>query len=503
MNYPNKNLNMENFTMLQYFQWYYPADGSLWNKMKTEAVELKAFGIDTLWLPPAHKGMEGKTSAGYDVYDHYDLGEFDQKGCVETKYGTREELLEAVKTAQQAGLQVYMDIVLNHLGGADETENVQVRKVNPENRLEFTSDTYEIEAYTKFTFPGRAGKYSAFQWDWQCFTGIDFDQAKNESAIFSIQNQFGEGWQDILDEENGNYDYLMLADIDFRNPSVTQELKEWGEWFHQTVNFDGFRLDAIKHMPASFFNDWLDHMRAVTQKELFTVGEYWSPGKLDDMLAYIEATGGRMSLFDACLQGNFSQASKQGSEYDISKIFEDTLVQSRPELAVTLVENHDTQPLQSLEQTVEYWFRPLAYAMILLRGTGYPCIFYPDLYGASYCDEGKDGEKHEITLEAVPQIQTMLGLRKNNLYGQQRNYFDHPNCIGWTLDGQDEKPGSGIAVILSNSEEGYKDMEMGEKFAGKVFVDRLGNVEAEVTINTAGWGRFYCSGGAVSAYTAN
>jgi alpha-amylase len=494
---------MENFTMLQYFQWYYPADGSLWKKMETEAAELKAFGIDTLWLPPSHKGMDGKGSSGYDSYDLYDLGEFDQKGGVRTKYGTKEEFLSGIKAAQAAGLQVYVDIVLNHLGGADETELVPVRKVDPQDRNRFISDTYDIRAYTKFTYPGRKGKYSAFQWDFQCFTGIDFDEQSGENAVFSIQNQYGEGWQDVLDTENGNYDYLMLSDIDFRNPHVIRELKAWGEWFHRTAGFDGFRLDAIKHMPATFYNEWLDHMRGITGKELFTVGEYWSPGNLDAMLSYIEATGGRMSLFDASLQGNFSAASKQGNNYDMTTIFQDTLVSVRPELAVTLVENHDTQPLQSLEQTVDEWFRPLAYAMILLRATGYPCIFYPDLYGSEYTDMGEDGNEYDISLEPVKEIQTMLGLRKNHVYGQQRDYFDHPNCVGWTIDGDGDRPNSGIAVLLSNGDEGFKSMEMGKQFAGKVFRDRLKTVEGEVVINGEGWGEFRTMAGSVSAWTAD
>jgi len=494
---------MENFTMLQYFQWYYPADGSLWKKMEAEAAQIKAFGIDTLWLPPAHKGMEGKESAGYDSYDLYDLGEFDQKGSIRTKYGTREEFLSGVKVAQAAGLQVYVDIVLNHLGGADDTEVVPVRKVDPGDRNNFISDTYDIEAYTSFTYPGRKGKYSVFEWDFQCFTGIDFDERMGESAIFSIQNQYGNGWQGVLDTENGNYDYLMLSDINFHNPKVRDELKRWGEWFHETVQFDGFRLDAIKHMPPSFFNEWLDHMRGITGKELFTVGEYWSPGNLQAMLAYIEATENRMSLFDASLQGNFSAASKQGNAYDMSTIFNDTLVSVRPELAVTLVENHDTQPLQSLEQTVDEWFRPIAYAMILLRATGYPCIFYPDLYGAKYTDKGDDGNEHDIILEPVKEIETMLALRKNQVYGVQRDYFDHPNCVGWTVDGESEHPNSGIAVLISNGEEGFKSMEMGKQFAGKVFRDRLKTIDEEVHINEDGWGEFRVASGSVSAWTAD
>lgn len=46
---------------------------------------------------------------------------------------------------------------------------------------------------------------------------------------------------------------------------------------------------------------------------------------------------------------------------------------------MTLVANHDTQPLQALEAPVEAWFKPLAYALILLRENGVPSVFYPDL----------------------------------------------------------------------------------------------------------------------------
>ena len=48
-------------------------------------------GITDVWLPPAYKAASGKQDAGYGVYDLYDLGEFDQKGSIETKYGTKDE----------------------------------------------------------------------------------------------------------------------------------------------------------------------------------------------------------------------------------------------------------------------------------------------------------------------------------------------------------------------------------------------------------------------------
>ena len=46
------------------------------------------------------------------------------------------------------------------------------------------------------------------------------------------------------------------------------------------------------------------------------------------------------------------------------------------------MDNHDTQPCQSLESWVEPWFKPLAYALILLRRDGYPCVFQGDYHPA-------------------------------------------------------------------------------------------------------------------------
>jgi alpha-amylase len=301
-----------------------------------------------------------------------------------------------------------------------------------------------------------------------------------------------------MSDELGNYDYLMLSDIDFRNPLVREELKRWGKWFYETAGFDGFRLDAIKHMNPEFFNEWLDYMRTEFNPEFYTVGEYWAPGDLGGMLKYIEVTQERMSLFDAPLQANLHRASIEGKDYDLRTIFNDTLVQARPELAVTLVENHDTQPLQSLEQTVESWFRPLAYALILLRADGYPCVFYADLYGSAYEDSDKDGQRQQVTMEKMTELEALLFLRKHSA---QIDYFDDSQCIGWTRQGDEAHPGSGCAVLMSNGLGTTKAMEMGKSFAGMIFTDYLGRIDGQVIINEDGWGDFQVYAGSVSVWT--
>ena len=58
----------------------------------------------------AFKGASGNKSVGYDVYDTYNLGEFDQKGSVATKYGTRDEYLNAVHVLQENKIEVITDI---------------------------------------------------------------------------------------------------------------------------------------------------------------------------------------------------------------------------------------------------------------------------------------------------------------------------------------------------------------------------------------------------------
>ena len=392
---------MQNGTIFQYFHWYSPADGSLWKTVRADAPHLAEMGYTAIWLPPACKATSGTFSVGYDIYDLYDLGEFDQKNSVRTKYGTKQEYLDAIEAIHVAGMQVYVDVVINHKAGGDETELIKVRKVDPEDRTKFISEPFDIEAYTKFTFPGRKGKYSDFIWDFRCFSGVDFDKRTEETAIYKILNDNGETWEEVIDDEKGNFDYLLYDDIDFRNRAVVEELKKWGEWYWRMTGFDGIRLDAARHISPGFQNEWLDHMQKVTGKNFFAVGEYWTSDNLSWLLKYTEVTGGRISLFDALLRHNFEAAGKQGREYDFSKIFDGTLVAARPGLAVTVVDNHDTQPLQKLEPPVDLWFKPLAYALVLLREAGYPCVFYPDLYGARYKDKGHDGNDYEIEIPRV------------------------------------------------------------------------------------------------------
>lgn len=491
---------MQNQTMMQYFHWYLPDDGLLWKQVKKEAKKLSQMGITSLWLPPATKASAGGMSVGYDVYDLFDLGEFDQKNSIRTKYGTKEEYLQAIKAAHDNNIAVYADTVLNHKAGADELERFNVRKVDSDDRTKVISEVFEIDAWTKFTFPGRKGKYSDFVWDFMCFSGVDWAHDIGENGIFSIQNGQETDWEEVVGDEKGNYDYLMYADIEYRNKAVRDEIKYWGDWYIKETGVDGFRLDAVKHITPAFFNEWIDYLQKDRETPLFFVGEYWNIHSAVDIKKYIDATGGRMQLFDAPMVHNFNEASNVGNQFDMRNILNNTLVQEFPTLAITLVGNHDAQPLQALESPVADWFKPLAYAVILLREGGIPCIFYPHLYGAKYTDKGSDGGEYEITIPPMKELSTLTALRSTHAYGSQHDYFDHGNCIGWTRKGDEKHKNAGLAVIMSNGASGFKNMEIGKQHAGKTFVDALGNEKQKIIINDDGTAEFHCGAGSVSIW---
>lgn len=468
-----------NGVMLQGFEWYLRPGCRLWRKIRENAGKYAGMGFTSIWLPPAAKGAFGNKGTGYACYDLYDLGEFDQKGSVETKYGTKKEYLEAIEECHRCGLSVYADVVLDHKIGADEEEVVDAVEYSSSNRTLPVSGKEEIRAWTKFTFPGRKGKYSDFIWDWTCFDGIDWDEGRKKNAIYLFE---GKEWNEEVDPDNGNFDYLMGADVDFDNEAVCEELTRWGKWYLDFTRVDGFRLDAVKHIKAEFYRDWLSSLREYAGKELFTVGEYWS-GDVAKLEGYLGLVNGSMSLFDVPLHFSFYNISHDGIGSDLRTVWDGSLTKENASHAVTFVDNHDTEPGQGLESFVEPWFKPLAYALILLREEGYPCVFWGDLYGIP--------QKGAAPVKELP---ALLRLRRDYAAGEQEDYFGDSHCIGWV------RKGSGMAVVLSTHEDHVLRMNVGKEYGGCTYHDALGNCPQAVQTDEEGWGDFPVKDGTASVW---
>lgn len=484
--YPAMQCIKQNETMMQYFEWYYPNDGSLWKSVRENVKELSELGITALWLPPACKAANGVNDVGYGIYDLYDLGEFDQKGTIRTKYGTKEEYLEAIEEAHKNNVNIYGDVVFNHKGGADESEIVSARPVAENNRNEFIGETRDIRAHTVFYFPGRGDTYSDYKWTAKDFDGVDFDDIKKEHGIFKFE---GKEWEKDVDNENGNYDFLMFADLDLDSSEVVEELKRWGRWYLDQTNIDGFRLDAIKHIKFDFFNEWLKHVRENSEKELFAVGEYWTHD-VNKLKYYMDKSQNCMNLFDVPLHFNFQRASSSFGNFDMRSIIDNTMLALNPDKAVTFVDNHDTQLGQSLESWVQPWFKLLAYTFILTRKEGHPCIFFGDYYGIP--------EKQFWGLK--DKLDIILKIRKKYAYGVQHEYMDDSSIIGWTREGDEEHENSGLASIITIKLGGTKRMYVGHQHRGEVWYDATKQFQDKIIIDDEGFGAFKVSDGSYAIW---
>jgi alpha-amylase len=94
-------------------------------------------------------------------------------------------------------------------------------------------------------------------------------------------------------------------------------------------------------------------------------------------------------------------------------------------------------------------------------------------------------------------IDRFLDARKYNAHGDQYDYFDHPDCIGWTRTGNEENPNT-MAVILSNGEDGSKYMETTSPET--IYIDITEQIEDTVKTNKDGWGEFRCNASSVSVW---
>lgn len=480
--------NIENNVILQAFEWYLPDDGNYYKELKKNAADLKKAGFNAVWLPPMFKAT-GTNDVGYGVYDIYDLGEFEQKNSIRTKYGLVEELKEAIDELHKNNILVYADVVLNHKAGADFSEVFQAIQVDENDRNIEISEAHDIEGWTGFSFPGRAGKYSEFQWNFSHFSGVDFDQKTGTNGIFKVLGN-NKSWNQGVSNEKGNFDYLMFADLDLENEDVKNELFNWSEWFVKYINIDGIRFDALKHMPDFFIKELVQHIEETADRELYFFGEYWVNDR-EQNENYLAQTDYKIDLFDVVLHYNMYAASVDGNGYDLRKIFDNSLVKENPSMAVTFVDNHDSQPKQSLESFVQPWFKKTAYGLILLRKDGYPCVFYGD-----YC---------EIKDPYIPGnkdlIDNLLWIRKNYAYGEQTDYFNDAHLIGWVRHGNEEHKAK-LAVVVSSGDMAQLTMNVGKDQAGKTYIDLTSGNENEVVIDEEGNGLFQVGPGTLAAWAA-
>jgi alpha-amylase len=202
-----------------------------------------------------------------------------------------------------------------------------------------------------------------------------------------------------------------------------------------------------------------------------------------------------MMLFDVPLHHTFHLAGRVGNTFDLRTVFDGSLVATRPDLAVTFVDNHDSQPMQALESTVADWFKPLAYALVLLRRAGLPCVFAADYDGAQYTEQRWGGEPQDVVMSSFRTfLDTCLALRRELGDAVQEDHFDHANVVGWVR----RTHALVVVVLMSNGGEGRAPIGTGAP--GLRLVDATGACPDPIVTDADGLAEFRCPGPGVSLW---
>ncbi len=445
------NATTANGVLMQGFYWDVPQTTSgqtWWQVLGGKASELKSAGITALWLPPAYKGS-GVNDVGYGVYDRYDLGEFNQKGTVATHYGTLTQLQSCIAALHGQGVQVYEDMVMNHLTSADAQE-------------QFTVGGTSYNVYTSFTYPGRANKYSTYQWHYYNFNGTQ--QAPNN------------GWYqwnawDFQPYANGDaYDNLLGSEIRYADQNQVNETISWGNWMTTTLGLDGYRLDATKHLLTSFVNSWLDNVKGSSGR--FAVSEAWFRN-LTDLNNYASATGGRTSLFDVPLHYTFADMSNGNGTWDMRGLQFAGFTEANGALSVSFVDNHDTDQTGGALYSPVANLKLLAYSYILTREKGYPCVFYKDYYNYGL----------------GAQLKTLIGIRQAHGFGSGYEYTSADDADVYAYSRAGDASHTGLLELL-NDGSNAASKALTTPFKNATLTDLTGNTTGTVTTDANGLGTF-------------
>ena len=337
--------------LMQAFYWDSPReDGqeyAWWNFVAAKLDGLQKAGITALWLPPASKAANiGGMSMGYDVYDYYDLGKYDQKGSVKTWFGSEDELRSLIVAAHGKGMKVYADLILNHNNGADEQE---YNPIEEQNR------------WTKFNPQSKI-----FTRDWTCFNPSPYPELNTTS--------FG-----------------SMPDLCHINPRVSTGILNHAKWMIEEIGYDGFRYDFVKG-----FGAWIVraiHDRSYTRDgksvEIFGVAECWAGDEyidtwLDSVNDWAEH---RVCGFDFPLRYRLKDLCDTYG-FSLRRLVDGgVLMKERPFEAVTFVDNHDFRGGDTPEIVND---KMLAYAFILAH-EGYPCVFWKDWFTYGLAGPGEPG----------------------------------------------------------------------------------------------------------------
>lgn len=131
-------------------------DNHAYNVIANNAQLFNDLGITDFWMAPAYAPFNmSRYNEGYSMTDRYNLG----TAANPTKYGSGQELSNAIAALHKAGLKVQEDLVMNQMIGFGTQEAVTVTRVNNRGQqLYVDGKSFANQIYFPYTIGGGDGQ---------------------------------------------------------------------------------------------------------------------------------------------------------------------------------------------------------------------------------------------------------------------------------------------------------------------------------------------------------
>ena len=274
----SNNFRVNKAAMAQYH-------GGDWQGILDHLDYLKELGVTALWISPVVTNVED--DAGFAGYHGYWTQNFLKPN---PHFGDLAKLKQLVDACHEQGIKVILDIVTNHVGQlfyydingngwADEAVygcgNSDLCDSKVQHVIEYDPD-YDPRGIQGYTSLGESGP-ADIVWLHDPFT--------NHMPILPVQFQ-NKGWYNkrgrvwawrdwagdkpdfpFLREQEVKGDFPGgLKDLDTSNPDVTAALNQVFQYWIRAADFDGFRIDTLKHVEHAFWQKFCPAMRQYAKK---------------------------------------------------------------------------------------------------------------------------------------------------------------------------------------------------------------------------------------------
>lgn len=279
------------------------------------------------------------------------------------------------------------------------------------------------------------------------------ERHNKNSKYYHWFNHYGviKDWNNQWWVENG--ELAELPDLNQNNPETARYIIDSMKWWISQTGVDGFRIDTVKHVPRSFWQQFTREIRAFAGDDFLLLGEIYT-GYPEFQAPYLHE--GMHSAFDFPLYYAIKDAFGAGqSMRRLGEIFDKDGIYPDASLLSPFIDNHDV-PRFVHEAHGDKRKKLMLSMAFLMSIRGLPMLYYGTEVGLP--GGGDPDNRRDMEFQRDPQLREytrfLINLRKQQRAlrrGRQLEMWKDDQVYGFTR--LTENATEEVMCFFNNSEQ--------------------------------------------------